>query len=107
MSLGSKSLLPRLAIGAVLSPLFAVYGAWCVACALWQFTVGTFWWLRLLRRSLPCPSCGFENDLASRWACRCGAVYHGVVTECAICGESATFFPCVNCHISIRLRGRP
>ena len=104
-ALGGQSVL-RWALRLAAVPLFAVYGVFTLIAESVSLIGWTRRLARLLGRTLPCPSCGSAADLHGRWHCRaCGATYHGFVGACALCGSSASFFPCRACGASIPLGG--
>lgn len=90
------------------SPFYALYALWRMMAGLAGLPRGLQDARRLLADNLSCASCLHPNSLSGRWSCTsCGAVYHGFVGECAICGAGAVFFPCERCGVSIRLRSWP
>lgn len=87
------------------APLYAIYGAYALATGYLRRMARLGDNMRLLARSLPCPSCGEANPLDGRWKCRaCGATYHGAVFHCGFCSAGASWFACRRCGISIALR---
>ena len=91
----------------LLSPLFALYGAWLVAFWILRAVRSAVWAFRLARSRLYCPACGLPNSIYGRWQCHapgCGAVYLGAADHCGRCGAGASFFPCASCGASITLR---
>jgi hypothetical protein len=88
---------------ALLSPLFAAYGAYTIICAVIGVARGARRAELALRDELRCPN-GHENPVNGRWRCgSCGATYTGWVGACSICGTGATWFPCSTCGVGVRL----
>ena len=89
------------------SVFFTFYGLYVVVGGLSGLLAEASASARLLRRALPCPSCGAANALHGRFECRsCSAVFHGFVGECPLCGAGARFFPCSECGVSVAVRRR-
>jgi hypothetical protein len=100
----SRSSLARFLL---LSPLFALYGAWVLAAWASRAVRSTIWAILLARSRLYCPACSFPNSIYGRWQCHapgCGAIYLGAADRCGRCGAGASFFPCASCGASITLR---
>lgn len=96
----------RWSLRVAMAPLFVLYGLWVVLRGTIALVLRARLALRLFGDSLPCPSCGTANPLYGRWHCRapgCGAIYHGFVAYCRMCGSGASFFPCRSCRTSIRI----
>lgn len=93
---------------ALLSPLYAAYGAWVVVVSLVRLVRWVMWTIRLARPELVCSACGSKaTSLYGRWECRsagCGAIYVGAADCCARCGAGASMVFCVDCGASILLR---
>lgn len=89
------------------APFYAAYACYRLFVGLLSLPRRLIVARRLLAKSLPCGSCHHQNRLDGRWSCSyCGAIYHGFVGECGLCGAGASFFPCESCGIAIPLRGR-
>lgn len=84
-------------------PLYVLYGAWFLVSETWRLVSRARAGVRLLRSSLPCPSCGEANPLHGKWRCHCGAVFHGFVAACPLCGSGASAFRCRRCGVSIKI----
>jgi hypothetical protein len=88
---------------ALLSPLYAAYGAFILLGLLCRLVAAGGRARRAMARQLKCPSCGTNNSTAGRFVCSsCHAEYHGWVGCCRVCGAGAAWMPCEHCGSGIR-----
>jgi len=103
MSKENRLSFERLFVLALLSPFYAVYGAFLLARAVvraWRKVRG----FRLaLASELRCPN-GHPNPTVGRFECgACHAAYHGWVGRCSVCGSGAAWIACDVCGVAIPL----